>query len=402
MIKITVVSYNSEPPASPVSALFGEEPASIGRSDDNFLVLPDPRHFVSRAQAKAWSDGAQHKLINISRANPILINGQEIEAEREYDIHAGDNIQIGLYLLSVGHPDAADIATAAATATTTAGAAKKAPVPAAKTTPAPPQFLLRPDDTQVKVDTVSSSGSLANLGSPDSPAQQPTIPAMPPTPPIPAAFAPVATPPSEASKTDAGDLLQAFLNGAGLPELSLSSGLTSELMETMGKLVASSVQGTMELISQRALVKREVNAEVTMVVLRKNNPLKFFPDSETVLTQMLRKKMPGFMTPAEAMEDAFLDLRAHQLGVIAGMKATRDALLKQLQPASFEHELSAPTLLDHLNPARRKAAMWQHFSERFAGISSESKDEFQSIFGKEFLLAYEEEIERVKHGSPAG
>jgi predicted component of type VI protein secretion system len=38
--------------------------------------------------------------------------------------------------------------------------------------------------------------------------------------------------------------------------------------------------------------------------------------------------MPGFMTPAEAMEDAFQDLRAHQLGVVAGMKAAMDALQK--------------------------------------------------------------------------
>jgi type VI secretion system FHA domain protein len=191
--------------------------------------------------------------------------------------------------------------------------------------------------------------------------------------------------------------LQAFLNGAGLPALSLNAGLTPELMETLGKLVATSVQGTMDLISQRALVKREVNADVTLVVLRKNNPLKFFPDSQTVLTQMLRKKMPGFMAPDEAMEDSFLDLRAHQFAVVAGMKAAMDALLKKLQPSSFEKRLNPPTLLDQLNPARRKAAMWEHFSQLFDSLSLEAKDEFQSLFGKDFLIAYEKEIERVKH-----
>ena len=41
----------------------------------------------------------RHHLINLSQANPILINGVEIEPEREYDIHPGDQIQIGLYLL---------------------------------------------------------------------------------------------------------------------------------------------------------------------------------------------------------------------------------------------------------------------------------------------------------------
>jgi FHA domain-containing protein len=134
-----------------------------------------------------------------------------------------------------------------------------------------------------------------------------------------------------------------------------------------------------------------------MVVLRKNNPLKFFPDSQTVLTQMLRKKMPGFMTPPEAMEDAFLDLRAHQLAVVVGMKAAMEALLKKLHPIAIANNLDAPTLLDYINPARRKAAMWNHFSEIFDSISLESKDEFQTLFGKEFLAAYEDEIERLKH-----
>jgi type VI secretion system FHA domain protein len=197
--------------------------------------------------------------------------------------------------------------------------------------------------------------------------------------------------------TSSNELLQAFLNGAGLPDLSLSSGLTPELMETLGKLVATSVKGTMDLISQRALVKREVNAELTMVVLRKNNPLKFFPDSQTVLTQMLRKKMPGFMTPVEAMDDAFLDLRAHQLAVVAGVKAAMEATLKKLQPTSIANNIRPPTLLDYLNPARRKAAMWDHFSEIFDSISIESKDALLSLFDKEFLAAYENEIEHIKH-----
>jgi FHA domain-containing protein len=58
-------------------------------------------------------------------------------------------------------------------------------------------------------------------------------------------------------------------------------------------------------------------------------------------------------------------------------------------------------LLDYLNPARRKAAMWDHFSVLFDTISQETKNEFQSLFGKEFLLAYEEEVERAKHHSLA-
>ncbi|MFZ6749747.1 type VI secretion system-associated FHA domain protein TagH [Undibacterium sp. Ren11W] len=346
MIQITVVSYNNETPFVANTAVFGAEPKTLGRSEDNFLVLPDPKHNVSRLQAQISSNGSEHSLTNLSQANPMRINGQEIEAERDYQIHAGDQIQIGLYQLRVD--------------TYTEQSSELAPLAAAP---------------------VSVS------------VQQAHIKAAPVAEVLPQASTSI----EAATPVESSDLLQAFLKGAGLPALSLTAGLTPELMETLGKLVATSVQGTMDLIAQRALVKREVNADVTLVVLRKNNPLKFFPDSQTVLTQMLRKKMPGFMAPDEAMEDSYHDLHAHQLAVVAGMKAAMDALLKKIQPALFEKRLPPPTLLDHLNPARRKAAMWNQFSQLFDGLTLDAADEFQALFGKDFLTAYEKEIERVKH-----
>jgi FHA domain-containing protein len=341
MIKIAVVSYNNEAPATPIVAIFGPERETIGRSEGNFLVLPDPKHYVSRAQATVWSNGLRHHLINLSQANPILINGAEIEPEREYDIHPGDQIQIGLYLLRAE----AYVGQGAANMSTLPPQAAQVEVPVA--TPAAP----------IHAPVQETHPAAANLQT------------LPPRPA--AAAATAATAPVEPHEVhpNTQELLQAFLNGAGIPNLSVSSGLNAELMETLGKLVATSIQGTMELIAQRALVKREVKAEVTMVVLRKNNPLKFFPDSQTVLTQMLRKKMPGFMEPWEAMEDSFLDLRAHQFGVVAGMRAAMDALLKRLHPSNFEKKLKAPTLMDSINPTRRKGEMWDSFAEQFGGIS---------------------------------
>ena len=55
-----------------------------------------------------------------------------------------------------------------------------------------------------------------------------------------------------------------------------------------------------------------------------------------------------------------------------------------------------PGFFDALNPARRKAMMWDQFVDVFDTISLESKDEFQSLFDKDFLLAYENEVERAK------
>ncbi len=427
MIRITIVSYNNEAPHIPISAIFGAEQGTIGRSEDNFLSLPDPRCLVSRSQAKVWSNGTRHQLINVSLANPILINGKEIEPERVYDIEVGDQIQIGLYLLRVDAGDTDEIHLTSglnlkqppsssdldAPPVPPADLQTRLPQPArqlpskfapsgpgARKTIQPPQFLLRTDSSPIQADNFPTPEKTPNEqvhASQSQTTQSLTSGEMMSIVPLSETAQAIE---SAKSSVETNDLLQAFLNGADLSTLSISSGLTAELMETLGKLVATSVQGTMALISQRALVKREVNAELTMVVLQQNNPLKFFPDSQTVLTQMLRKKIPGFMAPVEAMEDAFLDLRAHQLGVIAGMKAAKDALLKKIQPLAFEAYLSAPTLLDYINPARRKAVMWDHFSALFEDISIETSDEYQSLFGKEFLIAYENEVERVKHEPP--
>lgn len=224
MIKITVDSYNNEAPLSPISAIFGEEQGTVGRSDDNFLVLPDPKHFVSRIQAKVWSNGDQHQLINLSLANPILINGTEIAAEQAHKIYAGDQIQIGLYILSVVStegaqvpanlpdplPDVSELAKSADTKVSLPLPAKATPMTinpmanATKTLIQPPQFLLRAEATSVEAENVVT---LQELPTSQTDASQPTQKQA----------SAAATTDMQKPVADSADLLQAFLNGAGLP-----------------------------------------------------------------------------------------------------------------------------------------------------------------------------------------
>lgn len=190
-------------------------------------------------------------------------------------------------------------------------------------------------------------------------------------------------------------LKQAFLRGAGLADDAVG-GLTPELMELVGKLLANSVQGTIDLLALRSLVKQEVKADVTMVVVRNNNPLKFFPDSQTVLTQMLRKKMPGFMEPTEALDDAWRDLRGHQLGVVAGTRASMDSMLARLDPARIEGALPAPGLLDQLLAARRPAAAWGLYKQQHGSAMGDASDPFKGPFGAAFRSAYEREVDKLE------
>jgi FHA domain-containing protein len=194
-------------------------------------------------------------------------------------------------------------------------------------------------------------------------------------------------------------LKHAFLRGAGISAEAISAELTPELMELLGKLMANSLQGAIDLLALRSLVKQEVKADVTMVLVRNNNPLKFFPDSQTVLTQMLRKKMPGFMEPQEAIDDAWHDLRGHQMGVVAGTRASMQAMMARLDPSHFAASLPPPGLLDKLAPSRRAAALWELYGREYGAIAGESQDQFKTLFGAAFLAAYEQEVERFNDGA---
>jgi type VI secretion system FHA domain protein len=196
----------------------------------------------------------------------------------------------------------------------------------------------------------------------------------------------------EVASDESEALKQAFLRGAGMAPDAIGS-MTPELMELLGKLMSSCVQGTIDLLALRSLVKQEVKADVTMVVMRNNNPLKFFPDSQTVLTQMLRKKMPGFMEPLESIEDAYRDLRGHQKGVVVGTRASMDKVIRRLRPERIESALK-PNPLYAIVPFQRKAALWDLYRQQHLGVAGESQDQFKTLFGADFLDAYENEVAR--------
>ena len=206
---------------------------------------------------------------------------------------------------------------------------------------------------------------------------------------------PPTAPPSSA---DADALLAAFARGIGLPGLSPAGGMTPEFMEHIGGMLREAVQGTVELLIARAATKREVRADVTMIVSKNNNPLKFSPDVDFALMQLLVPPGSGFMPPTEAMRDAYDDLRAHQIGFVAGLRAALASVLNRFTPAELETRLTTRTLLDSVLPANRKAKLWDLYEQRYSEISREAEDDFHSLFGREFLKAYEAQIAQLQRG----
>ncbi|MGQ3094579.1 MAG: type VI secretion system-associated FHA domain protein TagH [Roseateles sp.] len=249
--------------------------------------------------------------------------------------------------------------------------------------------------------TIIRAGKKAAAAAPDSvpvslpaaaPVQPPATPTL--TPPPPPALAPAAAPTAAAVPADQAALLAAFREGLGLPNVP-AGGLTPDFMRLVGQLLHESARGTVDLLVARAALKREVRAEATMIVARENNPLKFSPTAEVALGHLLGPAVRGFIEPQRAMRDAFDDLRAHQLAFLAGMRAALEGLLQRFDPTALESRLTQKSVLSSLLPAARKAQLWSVFQQEYQQIAGELSDDFHQVFGREFLRAYEAQLDAL-------
>ena len=219
---------------------------------------------------------------------------------------------------------------------------------------------------------------------------------------LPAAAAAASSPSAApATSADIAALTAALREGLGVHNLPPETlVLTPALMRLMGRLVHEATRGTIDLLVARAALKREIRAEVTMIVTRENNPLKFSPSVDVALGHLLSPPVRGFMESDKAMRDAYDDLRAHQFGFLAGMRAALEGILKRFDPARLEGKLTEKSFLSALLPAKRKARMWDAFTEMYGQISAEATDDFHELFGKEFLRAYNEYIDQLAKDRP--
>ena len=268
------------------------------------------------------------------------------------------------------------------------------PPPPPPPPPSPPPVSAAPAEVLPQFDDIT--GQPIRISGPE-PGSRPleSLPPLPPppAPPVQRASAPAA-PRAERTASD-DELLAAFLRGLASthqpPEM-----LTPGLMERIGSMLRSATEGTLQLLLTRQEFKREVRAEVTMIAAQANNPLKFSPTVEVALAHLLGPGVRGFMPPEAAMRDAFNDLRAHQFGVMVGMRAALAHVIARFEPEELEKKISAKSALDAIFAANRKAKLWDQFVALYGGIASEAEDDFHNLFGKAFLEAYEEQMARLK------
>lgn len=454
MLTLRVISYQNQPPAQEMSLRVDDGGCSIGRKPDNDLVLPDPKRAISSLHARIDSDAGGFYVTDTS-TNGTYINGinNAVGKDNRLRLNDGDQMLIGDYVIqvNVAQDDATMIkdseAPTAGESPAVAdggpsdgmsldplellggnGADSAAPTPPAA---APPQSLI-PDDFDLLGDERPAepfSGSQRDdapaeqqafqppnaipedwdpLGEEEAPPPPPAAAAPPSPPPAPPTVEPPAAPPPPAAApapspaTPPGPAdqaaMQAFLDGAGLTGNSLPPEKISEFMGLAGQLLRHMTHGVMTNLAGRTNVKNEMRLEMTTIRAAENNPLKFSIDVEDALRHLLFEKSKGYLGAVAAVDEAFDDMQAHHMAVLAAMRATLDGLLKRFDPQELETRFHKDTFLNKLiesTPAR-KLKYWDLFTERYGQIAKDAEEGFMQLFAVEFTRAYESQVRAYK------
>jgi len=264
------------------------------------------------------------------------------------------------------------------------------PVPAPEPSPSPgpgPGFI--PDDydplgSDSRISLPAAAPAKPRVES--RPAAEVPRPAPPaPAPPVPArvrAAAPPAEPPRETS-------LARVLAGAGID----GSVVTPELERQFGQILRVVVAGVIDVLQARQRLKDEFRMRVTTFKSAQNNPLKFSANVDDALYNLLVKRNAAFIGPVDAFEDAFDDIRNHQMAMLAGVRVAFEAVLQQFHPDRLQEEFDRQAR-GSLVPG--KLRYWEQYRERFNDMVSDADASFRELFGEQFAKAYEEQLERLK------
>lgn len=170
-----------------------------------------------------------------------------------------------------------------------------------------------------------------------------------------------------------------------------------ETAAMLGNIMRSVVQGLIEVLRARSEIKTEFRMPVTQVKVSENNPLKFAANAEDALGNLLGRRNSAYLPPQEAFDDAFNDVRFHQLAMLAGVRAGFDNLMNRFDPAQLQEGFERQGKRG-LFGGGGKATYWERYAERFEEMSKDRDETFRRLFGEEFARAYEQQLSVLKRG----
>ena len=415
------------------SKVFAEAGGTIGRAAGNDWVLPDPERFLSGRHVIIRYMAGMFSLEDVS-TNGTFINGQpdSIGSRNEpVVLNSGDRLQIGDYevYVNIVEEDSGDV-----------------PAPQYSSAPMDPMRTSPTSHNEYSTTTGGFDGG-ATIGAID------PLDLLGDAPPAAAPKAPAAFSNHSSAMTDhfsppgipgggAGDSggipddwdltdfggggsaqggglksqpapAQGLASTGMMPQNPGQTGMMPQIPEDSGmgpgaafgsgmsspqglpdNLMPVIVQGMMDILKSRADVKSQFRLTLTTIKPVENNPLKFSPNVDEAMDHLFKSQKPGYLRPTEAFEEGFKDIKAHQLAMIAGMRAAFEHMLNQFSPEVLEEYFEGGPKRGGFKPFN-KVRYWDLYKEMFNRITRDADDNFRKLFGEEFASAYEEQMHKI-------
>lgn len=365
-------------------------PVSIGRDATCSIALEDPNKHMSRFHVEIEEESGVYWMAVVSKVNPVMVKGRRYGPGTRLVLHSGDSFEVAEYEVQVMLPEPLEV--------------ESEPVaPAAKAPPPsndPLMQVLSATHTQgtplAEQDPAERLFNESTFFGSDEPT--PIAKSIPDAPPE-ETFVPQKARPAGAPAAGASSGLRAFLEGAGVPHKELSPADSERMLRDCGAILRAAVEGIMMLLLARGEMRKEFEAEDrTMVAARDNNPLKLMSDPHEAMDFLFdpAERTDGFLDPVQAVGDACEDLRTHELALMAGMRAAIQGALRRFDPNVIERAFEKSE--KGFSLASRKARLWEMFVVEQDKLSRDAQDDFNKVFGRDFMGAYQAQLRRVKGG----
>jgi type VI secretion system FHA domain protein len=365
------LTLNITGPSGQQSVTVHTQGATLGSGSNCTVVLANGRRAISRVQARIEWRGDHYVLIDTG-GNATLVNGNALDASREAVLRDGDTLSIGAYMIGLAQ---ARPSTIPPVADEPFFAQLPAALPEARDR-AEHGDALR-SSAATRVTPIAASTQAATDATPAAAFRRRTMPDS---------LAPID---SVSASSDA--VIAALLEGLGVQRERVDDRSPVELARLIGVLLRDALQGTMEALRARSIAKQQTRVAMTMIDAHGNNPLKFFPDADGALTQMLRGGGGAWLGPRDALRQAFNDLRDHERALVAGLRATLADTLTGLAPERIEAQLRP---LGRIEAAlsNRHARLWDLYIDTWQQTKQRAGGNFQHVFREPFALAYDAQV----------
>ena len=452
-LSLTVVTYQNQPPEQPLAIVIHRQEARIGRAKDNDWILPDKDRYISGHHAMIKYRNQEY-FISDASTNGLFINHSDtaLGDDNPARLNDGDHLTIGEYEIAVAlieENSNQETSTLPNTSTISDeisfGSFEEYDSNALNQVIDENAFM--PD--KIEVENEQPGGSVSDYVSPlneafSQPREDPIVPPQqtektthPSNPEIkipedwlgddiindgvPVSKKPTGmvspflidneenklqqvTPANQSElntdfsgeKVDIDSpALERFLEGAELSEFAVKEAMNSDPFYSLGRIFRTAIKGTRDLLMARANIKNEMRLDATTIRPTQNNPLKFSMNVDDALVHLLQQD-EGCMPPEQAISEAFDDIRAHQIAVLAGMQTALNDLLNRFDPEILEHRLQKSSPISASIPIHKRAKLWDLFEELHEEIKNEAKENFYQLFGQAFAEAYEDQIQRIR------